>query len=168
VLTKVRMGGWSHVVLQGQSVEPILDPANFQTYAKKFADEARAVGAVPLFYETWARKAGDPVYQQPWSGGTPAAMQAGLRQGYQTAAAMGHGIVSPAGDAWELELAEPHPLNMFMPDGSHPSENGTYLNGCVFYRVLTMRSAVGLGAIPAGVTSTGAAALQQIADRLSL
>jgi hypothetical protein len=32
-----------------------------------------------VFYETWARRAGDAVYQEAYSGGTPSAMQAGLR-----------------------------------------------------------------------------------------
>jgi predicted small lipoprotein YifL len=165
-LARVREGGWTHVVIQGQSTEavwPIADPAAFQEYARRFGEEANAVGAVPVYYETWARQAGDPVYEL--TGLTPATMQAALRDAYRQAAESVGGSVAPAGDAWELELAEPSPLGLFQSDGSHPTPRGTYLTGCVFFNVLTQRSALGLGGVPPEVTADDAAHLQAIADR---
>jgi hypothetical protein len=166
-LAKVRAGGWTHVVLQGQSLEavgPVFDTAPFLDYAKRFGDEAVAVGAKPVYYETWARRAGDPTYAQYSL--TPASMQAAIRESYASAAASVQGaVVAPVGDAWELALAEPSPPNLFQDDGSHPSTRGTYLAGCVFVRVLTRHAATGLGGAPADIAPAEAARLQAIADR---
>ena len=35
-------------------------------------------------------------------------------------------------------------MQLFDPDGSHPSPLGTYLNACVFFNILTGESPVGL------------------------
>lgn len=167
-LPRVRAGGFSHVVLQGQSVEPLTAPTLFQTYAELFVEDIRAAGAVPVFFETWARRAGDPLYQQAWSGGSPKAMQAGIRTAYRLAAQAGEkggSALAPAGDAWEMALAEALPPPLFVADGSHPTPHGTYLTGCVIYRALTGRSALGLGARPAELDAGEAALLQRIADQ---
>src|SRR6185436_14565016 len=61
----IAKGDRTHVVLQGQSVEPIFAPAGFQQYGSLLANAATAAGAKPVLYETWARKAGDPIYGDP-------------------------------------------------------------------------------------------------------
>lgn len=111
--------------LQGQSEEPLDDPAGFESAAETLAGAATAVGARVVLYETWARRAGDADYQQSWSGGTPAAMQAGLRAEYQKVAAINGGVVAPAGDAWEKTLAQLPSLTLFQADGSHPTVPAT-------------------------------------------
>lgn len=166
-LAKVRAGGWTHVVVQGQSFEavgPVFDTAPFLDYAKRFGDEAIAVGAKPVYYETWARRAGDPTFAQYSL--TPASMQAAIRKSYASAAASVQGaVVAPVGDAWELALAEANPPNLFQDDGSHPSTRGTYLTGCVFTRALTHHTTTGLGGAPADIAPAEAAQIQAIADR---
>jgi len=162
-MQRIDSGGFTHVVIQGQSLEPLTDPATFATAAQTLASEAKKVGALPVFYETWARKAGDAVYVQPWSGGSPAAMQSGLRDAYQKAAASAGGVVAPAGDAWEKALAEDPLIELFAPDGSHPSVAGTYLVGCVFHATLTGHSPVGIADRPVEITANDAAALQGVA-----
>jgi len=159
-LAKLRTGGWTHVVIQGQSLEPvgsIQNPAAFEQYAKLFGEEAKAIGAVPVYYETWARRADDDWYRPT--------MQAELRDSYRQAAWGVGGVVAAAGDAWELALSDSTPFDLFMADGSHPNTLGTYLTACVFYNALVQQSAVGLGAIPSDVTASDAARLQAIADR---
>jgi hypothetical protein len=167
-LKRIRAGGWTHVVIQGQSIEPVwplTDPSGFQDYATRFGLEANAVGAMPVYYETWARRADDPVYEQV-PGLTPASMQAELRDGYRQAAWKVGGAMAPVGDAWELALAEPGPpVDLFMSDGSHPNARGTHLAACIFFGVLTGRTAVGLGAVPSEVTGYDAHLLQSVADR---
>jgi hypothetical protein len=160
---RIRQGGWTHVVLQGQSVEPLVDPVTFASGAAALAAEVKKVGAQTVFYETWARKAGDGVYQQPWSGGTPAAMQAGLRAAYQEVAAVASGVVAPAGDAWETTLSQQPTIVLFQADGSHPSLDGTYLVACVFHAILTGHSPVGIAAHPPALGAAEAATLQAIA-----
>jgi predicted regulator of Ras-like GTPase activity (Roadblock/LC7/MglB family) len=163
---RIRQGGWTHVVIQGQSVEPLLGPASFEGAAAVLASEAKKVGAIPLFYETWARKAGDAVYQQGWSGGTPAAMQAGLRSEYLKVAVAGVGAVAPAGDAWERALAEQPGIGLFQADGSHPTSAGTYLTASVFYGRIVGHSPVGIALHPSDVSATDAAALQTVAEEV--
>jgi len=160
---RIRQGGWTHVVLQAQSVEPLYDPATFASGAAALAAEVEKVGAAPVFYETWARKAGDAVYQQTWSGGTPAAMQAGLRTEYQKVATAAGAVAAPAGDAWETTLAQQPAIVLFQSDGSHPTIDGTYLVACVFHATLTGHSPVGIAAHPPAISAAEAATLQAIA-----
>ncbi|MBI5498674.1 MAG: hypothetical protein HY907_00400 [Deltaproteobacteria bacterium] len=157
-------GGWDFVVLQGQSVEPVADPAGFAYGAAGLATEIAAAGVEALFFETWARRAGDALYAESWSGGTPAAMQAGLRQGYQDAADAAGGRMVPVGDAWERTLADHPSIVLFDADGSHPSAAGTYLAACVFYSVLTGRRLTAIGGAPAGLSEPDAAALRAVAE----
>ncbi len=83
----IAAGGHAIVVLQGQSQEPLLDAAGFAAHADLLAAAATSAGAEVVFYQTWARRAGDAFYADPASGGTPAAMQDGLTAGYAGAAA---------------------------------------------------------------------------------
>ena len=166
-LAKIREAKWTYVVLQGQSVEPIYYAANFQEYAKKLADEVKLAGAKPVFYETWARRAGDAIYDDPASGGDPAGMQAKLRAEYAKAATANDGLLARVGDAREIALAKTFTFSLFDPDGSHPTVEGAYLGACVFHKVLTGRVSLGLSSRPTSLTATDASALQTIADSVT-
>jgi hypothetical protein len=165
-IDRIHEGGWTHVVLQGQSVEPLTDPASFEAAAATLAAEAKKVGAAPVFYETWARRAGDAVYQEAWSGGTPAAMQAGLRAEYQKVADAAGAAVAPVGDAREKALAELPAIDLFAADGSHPSVAGTYLAAGVFHATLTGHSPVGIADRPMELAAADASALQGVAEEM--
>jgi len=162
-LEKIRAGGWTHVVLQGQSLEPIMHPDDFQLYAKKLSEEIEKAGAKVVFYQTWARREGASEYAEPWSGGTPKKMQAGLDAAYAKAASAGHGRVVRVGDAWAAALAEKKPPALFADDGSHPSQAGTFLAACVFYEELAGESCVGIAVKREGVSEQEAAQLQKLA-----
>jgi len=133
----ITAGGHAVVVLQGQSQEPLLDAAGFAANADLLAGAATSAGAEVAFYQTWARRAGDPFYAAPASGGTPAAMQDGLTAGYAAAATRNHAAVAPVGEARRLALAEAPTLELFDPDGSHPSAAGAYLAAAVLVETLT-------------------------------
>lgn len=130
-------GGHAVVVLQGQSLEPLFDPTGFATHADLLAGAATAAGATVVFYDTWARRAGDAVYADPASGGSPDAMQDGLTAAYRAAATRAGGRLAPVGEARRLALREQPAIELFDPDGSHPSPAGTYLAAAVFAEVLT-------------------------------
>ena len=125
------------------------------------------MGAIPVFYETWARAAGADVYANAWSGGGPRAMQARIFAEYSKVARNTHARLVPAGQAWARALEEDPHAPLFAPDGSHPSAAGTYLAACVFYAVLTGRSPVGLTARPSSISAQEAAGWQAIAWRTS-
>jgi len=165
-LAKIREKKWTHVVLQGQSVEPIATPTSFQNFAKKLADETKLAGATPIFYETWARKEGDAVYAETWSGGDPSAMQKLLRAAYEKAAKNNGALLARVGDAREIALGKSFSFSLYDPDGSHPTVEGAYLGACVFHNVIINRPSAGLPFRPTTLTKDDALALQTIADGL--
>jgi hypothetical protein len=162
-LARIGTGVYARVVLQGQSVEPLSDPASFAESGAKLVAATKQAGATPLLYETWARRSDHALYREVWSGGTPAAMQEGLRDAYARLAADSGARWAPVGEAWQRVLAEDPAIPLFLPDGSHPTEGGTYLAACVLYEALTGRSAVGLEARPASVSAADASVLAEVA-----
>ena len=164
-LTKIDAGGWTHVVLQGQSLEPVCAYVTFGTYAKKLGDRVKQAGATPVFFETWARKKGSADYKQwPCMGADPTAMQKGLREAYGKAAAATGGVMAPVGDAWEKVLGSDPTTALHSDDGSHPSMLGSYLAACVFHATLTRRGCEGNSFVPAGISAAAAKILQKAAD----
>lgn len=166
VLEAIRDGNFDFVVLQGRFYEPILEPDRFRLHAHLFAEAIWAAGAMPVFFETWAHEAGDPVYQDPAFGGDPRGMQALVRQAYQRVAEETGGLVAPVGDAWERAAAEPMPPDLYSDDPGHPDHAGTYLTACVFYGVLTGHRARGNSALHTLIDPPLAGRLQSIADRV--
>jgi hypothetical protein len=161
----IQTGGWDAVVLQGQSVEPLYQPTTFQNAAVALDVEIDGGSATTVFFETWARAPGHAVYNETWSGGTPTAMQAGLRAAYQAAALATGGVMAPVGDGWETTLADHPTLQLHSGDGSHPTLAGSYLAACVFYLVLTGQQTIGApAAAPSGLSEQDAATLRSVAE----
>ncbi|MDY7225650.1 SGNH/GDSL hydrolase family protein [Hyalangium rubrum] len=146
-LAALRQGRWDYVVLQEQSTLGLLliegrhevnDPElAFHPYARRFAEEARRVGAQPLFLLTWARR------------DTPES-QARLTQAYMAVARELGAPIIPAGLAWARARQESPQLALYHQDGSHPSPAGTYLTASALFATLTGRSPVGLASTLTG------------------
>lgn len=162
----LRAKPWEYVVLQEQSVIPsiaslratVMYPA-----ARRLAGQIRAVGATPIFFATWAHRQGWP--EQGMRGFRP--MQDQLTQGYTRLARELDTPLAPVGEAWRLALAEHPELSLWQDDGSHPSEQGTYLAGCVMYAAIFRQSPEGLSytaQLPADI----ARALQDVAATVVL
>ena len=136
-LKKLREGHLDIVVIQDHSLHPgspeaerkkVMDPC-----VKIFADEARAIGATPLLYQTWGRRDGD----ERIPGDDFYAMNARVRAGYHAASEYAGGvIIVPAGDAWEREYAAGRGRELYHEDGSHPSARGDEVTAEEFYRVI--------------------------------
>lgn len=92
-----------------------------------------------------------------------------VRVSYQLAAQEVDGLFLPAGDAWLRAWASDSQLQLYGPDGYHPSELGTYLAALVVYEGITGHDARSLPgeAIVAGrrlgVPSSQVRLLQQAA-----
>ena len=133
-LKKIREGHWDVVVLQEQSEIPAMSArecaARMFPPLRQLVTEVRNHGAVPVLYQTWGRRDGDPhVLHDDFAG-----MNRRLREGYLAAARNAGGIVVvPVGDAWEREILAGHRNELFMPDGSHPTQRASDLNASVFY-----------------------------------
>jgi hypothetical protein len=73
--------------------------------------------------------------------------------------------VAPVGLAFAEAIGTIPGVDLFAPDGFHPSRQGTYLAACVFYAVLRGASPVG-NAYTAGIDKELAQELQQTAWRV--
>jgi hypothetical protein len=134
---RIMAGPWDAVVLQGQSVEPVLNTPEFRTYSLRLGGLATARGARPVFFATWPRRAGDALYAQSWSGGTPQGFNTRMHAAYAEVAAMSSGGLAAVGNAWMRALGARPTIDLYDPDGSHPSAAGSWLAACVLYRALT-------------------------------
>lgn len=159
--------GWDVVVVQGQSVEPITQPDVFVQGAVDLAAmvELGTPDAAFVLYETWARRAGDPVLDE--LGMDAAQMQQALTDGYADAAEASMGTVAPVGQTWALALMQAPQIDLFAADGSHPSPAGTYLASCVFFRALAGTDAAAIDTVVEGIEAADADALESIADMLA-
>lgn len=146
---------WQYVVLQEQSQIPSVEGARQQGMypaARALVAAARAAGAEPVFFETWAYRGG-----WPENGLDYRAMQVQIDAGYGAIAAELGVLVAPVGGAWlNLRQADPA-LDLWQDDGSHPDTAGTYLAACVFYATIFGLSPEGAGyvdGLPPGVART--------------
>ena len=156
----------SFLVLQGQSVEPLLASQNFIYYAGLFKTEADRVAAKTVLLSTWARPPGDAYYKDASSGGSPAEMQARLNSAYASLAQTIGGTLAPVGVGFERARIDAPTIELL--DGTqHPSPAGTYLAAAILFRVIFNSSAVGSG-YHGDLSETTAHTLQRIADSIPL
>lgn len=95
----------------------------------QLAQESRAVGSMPVLYQTWGYRDGDERrFHDDFF-----AMNKRLREGYFAAARVEGLPIVRVGDAWESEMKKGRGTRLFMPDGLHPSREGVRLNARVFY-----------------------------------
>jgi hypothetical protein len=169
-IDKIHSEKWDVVVLQEQSLRPVLDRQSMHEYARLLDAEIKQQGAKTVFYLTWARRhlpemqeGGDPatspeyakaVYPisgaakttefDAWCQQQNAGLVGGLNGAYFDIAKELGATVAPVGVAWKMALAADPPFVLHRPDKSHPNPTGTYLAACVFYATLFDTSPVGL------------------------
>jgi hypothetical protein len=124
-------GPWDYVVIQEQSQMPAFYPAVTLKYAALIAGLAREAGAQPVFYLTWARKAKPE-------------MQKALTSTYMKAGLASEALVAPVGIAWQKALKDTPALALHAKDGSHPTQQGTYLAACTLFATILRRDPTGL------------------------
>jgi hypothetical protein len=136
-LDQIRSGKWDVIVFQEKSRIPSQSAmrALFMVPAlRTLVAEARKAGSVPVLYQTWGYRDGDPkVADDDFF-----AMNRRVREGYLVASKDAGGIhVIPAGDAWEDEARRGGLAELFLPDGSHPSAKGNALTAAAFAESIT-------------------------------
>jgi hypothetical protein len=126
------------VVLQNHSLGGVFGRDDMMDYGRRFCELIRERGAEPVLYCTWPRrtdKAQTGSVESDWEK---------IRTAYEQVAAENDALLVPVGHAWLLAMKERPKIELYAPDGSHPSKLGAYLTACVFYAALTGRSPVGL------------------------
>lgn len=123
----IKNGDWDVVVLQNHSLSTEKNRDEFFEYGKKLISLVKESGAQPILYVTWAREA-NPL------------MQEGINEAYLKLAEETEIDVLEVGTAWaEAKNIKPE-LELYHPDGSHPSPYGSYLTAALFYKKLTGKS----------------------------
>lgn len=140
---KISIGDWNYVVLQEQSQRPALSDADVASDVFPYAAELdsfvhdRNKCARSVFFQTWGYKFGDalncPTYPPVC---TYEGMDSLLELRYRQMAIANEGIISPVGLVFNKIRAGMPSLELYSPDGMHPSEAGSYAAAVTFYTIL--------------------------------
>jgi len=133
----IKNGNWDIVVLQNHSLSTTRNQDEFFEYGKKLISLVQSTGAKPLLYVTWAR---DP---------NPL-MQEKINEAYYKLADQTGSDILPVGSAWLQAKSLKPELNLYHPDGSHPSPHGSYLTAALFLKQISNSSVLN---IPERLTS---------------
>lgn len=122
------------VILQDHSIISINAPENFRdgmTRMKaKFDGKAERV----ILYQTWARRNGNKTLAE--KGWTREEMHKGVTGAYRRMASELGAELSPVGECF-YAVYEPHPeIELYNPDGSHPSYAGSCLAAVCHYNAV--------------------------------
>jgi hypothetical protein len=112
------------VVIQDNSMWPLEHKDSVLYYGRLFCNYIRANGAKPYLYNTWAREK------------TPQT-QSSINAVYNELAAAENAINVPVGSSFDLARKTIPTMNLFHPDGSHPSAVGTFLIALSFIKKIT-------------------------------
>ncbi len=135
---------WDAVILQNQSFHPVKDPVAYRQAVMDMRSFLQP-GQKIFLYETWAYK--DQSEKLVKTELTYSAMYTRMVQSCRSAADATDAIVVPVGEAF-AHIHDLHPeIELYNPDGSHPSPAGTYLAACLFFAKLTGRAPLLLPAI---------------------
>jgi hypothetical protein len=154
-------GRWSTVVLQqGPSALPE-SQVLLREFTKRFDGLIRKAGARTALYMVWPSKARAQDFD-------------GVSASYTAAAKDVGGLLLPAGDAWRAAWQRDPGLQLYGPDGFHPSPLGSYLAALVVFHGVTGRAPAGLPAtarLGSGATivvpPAQAALFQEVASTIS-
>lgn len=136
---KIMTGGWDYVVIQGQSQEPIVSYNQYRIGGSALYNFIKQYNAcaVTMPYITWGRKNGDasncaafPVMC------TYQGMDTTIRNRYLNLTDFINGEVSPVSVVWNYLRQNFPNIELYQPDESHPSMEGSYAAACCFYAAL--------------------------------
>lgn len=115
--------GWDVVVLQQGPSAQSASRRLLIEYVKRFDAEIRGAGGRTAVYMVWPARGrrGDA---------------AAVSQSHAAAARSIGGLLIPAGDAWRAAWSLNGDLELYAPDGFHPSPEGSYLAALTVYRQL--------------------------------
>ena len=152
---------WDYVILQEQSVIPCVPDMREQHMypaVRALDEKIQQAGANTILFMTWGRRDGLAAEGYP----DFKAMQVQLYTGYMEIGEEVGAMVAPVGLAWQNGRTADPELELWDRDGSHPSEEGSYLAACVLYAIVCQKSPEMLG-YGAGLPEGTAQFLQGVA-----
>ncbi|HWA33630.1 MAG TPA: DUF4886 domain-containing protein [Cyclobacteriaceae bacterium] len=142
-LKKIQKGYWNFVVIQEQSEAPAAPIADVKANTFPFAKYLDSVVHVynknskSIFYMTWGRKNGSTNFCNKWPDVcTYEGMDNLLAQRYTSMAKDNHAVLAPVGAVWKYIRKNYPKIELYDPDGSHPSEAGSYAAACTFATII--------------------------------
>ena len=139
----LRSSKWDIVVLQEQSETPAIEQSRTTSMypaARQLVGQITGLGARPVFFITWAHREGLPDYGLL----DFQSMQFSIDRAYLGIAGELNVPLAPVGYAWLIAYGQDPQLELWQQDGSHPTQQGTYLAACVFYAAIFHQSPEGL------------------------
>jgi hypothetical protein len=141
---------WDYVFLQEKSSLPVLDEKLMTQGVSQLVELAAGKDTDMILFMPWAYQAGFPEAGMA----DYHTMQSKVVETYQDLAREFDISSAPVGLTWQSAL-EHHPeLDLWSPDGSHPSLSGSYLAALTFYAHIFQESPAGLNypiSIPADI-----------------
>ncbi len=130
VRKRLAQGEWDVVVIQ-QGPSATEGRPSLLEYSRRFAEEVETVGGELALYMVWPSRARFEDFDGVVESHRMAAEQSGAR-------------LFPVGAAWRTAWSSSPALELYGPDGFHPSPEGSYLAALVMYQQITGRSPIGL------------------------
>ena len=152
---------FTHVILQGQSYEPIDQKEGFLAAMVMYGEKAKEKGAEVIVYESWAYD------RESYKNLTRYQMTERLREAYEEAANLIGAKITRSGEAFRLFEETVGRTPSLYQDMNHQSIYGAYLSACVHYSTLTGERASDNFYKIEGIDSSTAAQIRRIADLIS-
>ena len=128
---------FSTIILQDHSTSPLLKTVESREYFNRFIKLINKKKSEVILYGTWTYPA-SPLIGKSFIGADP------IQYVLKPIADQTNSRMAPVGTAFRL-FQEKHPeISVFTSDNKHPSAVGTYLAACVFFKMLTGESPLGL------------------------
>ena len=128
---------FSTIILQDHSTSPLLKTNESKEYFNRFIKLINKKKSEVILYGTWTYPA-SPLIGKSFIGADP------IQYVLKPIADQTNSRMAPVGTAFRL-FQEKHPeISVFTSDNKHPSAVGTYLAACVFLKMLTGESPLGL------------------------
>lgn len=149
-LNKIAQGGWDYVVLQENSMYPVIEYLRYNSMypAARFLDSLIIhYSGNTVFFLSWGWRYGghfeidgheSPVFENYFE------MQDSMTSAYTEIADELEAVIAPVGEAWRTAVTWDTSLVLWYTDNYHPAFNGSYLAACVFYGTFFDESPVGL------------------------
>ena len=133
--TLIATGRYDRVVLQDHSLNPLQNLVESRRYFIDFIEWVKAYNCAPYIYATWMYKG---ISNNNYDVVDP------IQDALQPIADKTGAVMVPIDQAFRT-LQKRHPdIPIFMSDNKHPSPVGTYLAACVYFRIFTGESPLGL------------------------
>ena len=149
---EIANGNYDIVVLQERTSWPVDNPELFYEYATRLDSLITASGSETVIFFS-------PPYRSVFD-----EMIAEQTIAFEHISDELDVMVVQVARAWQLSIAQNSNLELYMQDGNHPNNFGTYLNVCTFYAYLWQSSPVGFEYVnDAEIDAVTREFLQQIA-----